>query len=186
MPLRDDPPAVHPSHLSIREMPGRCMVAAVCGDWEKAFAAALHKLRIAYYLPMYAKRIKVNGRGDTRDVQIPLFDGYVFLWGAPETIVTLRETPDARKHLWDVLHVADQAKLITALEGIHAALARDAHIAVGWQPKHGDKVRVSAGPFMGAEGRVSIEGPEKHLWTIIELLGAPRPIDIPADMLEAA
>lgn len=186
MPIRETPPALHPSHLSIREMPGRWMVAAVAGDREKAFAAALHKLRIAYYLPMYAKPITVNGRGDKRDVMIPLFDGYVFFTGAPETIATLRDTHDARKHLWDVLHVADQDRLLFALEGLHAKLSADPRMSVGWHPRHGDKVRVTAGPFMGAEGRVEIDGPDKHLWTIIELLGAPRPIDIPADMLEAA
>jgi transcription antitermination factor NusG len=45
---------------------------------------------------------------------------------------------------------------------------------------------VTAGPLMGAEGRVEIDGPDKHLWTMIEILGSLRPVDVPADMLEAA
>jgi transcription antitermination factor NusG len=164
------------------------MVAAVCGNREKAFAAALRGLNIAYYLPMYAKRIKANGRGDTIEVWEPLFEGYVFLWGAPATITTIRDDAKAGKHVWDILHVVDgeQGSLIDALEFVHAGLTANPHRTVGWSPKNGDRVRVKAGPFEGKEGRIEVDGPEQRIWTILELLGSPRPVDVPADMLEAA
>src|SRR5688572_30382597 len=49
---------------------------------EKVVATTLLSRRVAYYLPLVTRKSLVRGR--TRVTRIPLFPGYVFVYGADE------------------------------------------------------------------------------------------------------
>src|SRR5438132_12662345 len=57
---------------------------------EKALARSLYHRQHAYFLPMYEKRVQVAGR--VRRAYLPIFPGYVFLYGCAQERIAALET----------------------------------------------------------------------------------------------
>ena len=115
---------------------------------EKALARHLLALEIPFYLPLIAKNYLIR----ERRVQsyIPLFSGYVFLYGTErerfESLTTNR--------ISHVLPVSDEEQLCCDLRAVQQLIETDAPLTVESRLQPGQPVRVIAGAMAGLEGTV--------------------------------
>jgi transcription antitermination factor NusG len=152
-----------------------------CGWWlahtrprqEKVVATTLLSRRVPYYLPLVTRKSLVRGR--TRVSRIPLFPGYVFVYGADEDrvqvlktnrVLMLRHVPEGEKLRQDLLQFSE-------LIALNAPLVPEARLVAG------DRVRVKAGPFRDKEGIVLRRNGKTRLLIAVNYLqqGASLEID---------
>lgn len=115
---------------------------------EKSLARQLLKYEIPFYLPLVPKDNLVRGRRVRS--QIPLFGGYVFLFGDD----TERVKSLATKRVSRILSVSDQDRLKYDLGQIRRLIATDAPLTVERRLTSGRIVRIKKGPMAGLEGIV--------------------------------
>jgi transcriptional antiterminator RfaH len=125
---------------------------------EKELMRRLHALEVPYYGPMVSKKSQTPG-GRVYKSWMPLFPGYVFIWGdggerysAISTNCVSRDIP--------VVAGAELVQDLTRLRALilgGVALHRESSIAVG------ARVRVRTGPFAGQEGVVLQRRGVNHL-----------------------
>jgi transcriptional antiterminator RfaH len=115
---------------------------------EKALARELLQHEVPFYLPLVPRTILVRGR--RVESLLPLFAGYVFLRAdEDERVKALKSN---RTSQW--IGVTDQDKLRRDLASVNRLILAKAPITVEQRLAPGTRVRVKAGPFMGAEGIV--------------------------------
>ena len=115
---------------------------------EKSLARFLHAAGLYYYLPLLARRHRVRGRNMT--AQVPLFTGYVFLWGDPEQrIIAL-----SSNRIVQTLITPDSTRLTRDLRQIDTLLASGAAITPEPRLMPGDVVEISSGPLSGLTGTI--------------------------------
>jgi transcriptional antiterminator RfaH len=140
---------------------------------EKKVAAALLTRRVPYYLPLITRKSLTRGR--TRVAQMPLFPGYVFVYGTDEErvqvlktnrVLMLRAVSDGEELRKDLLQFAE-------LIALGAPLVPEARLVAG------DRVRVKAGPFRDKEGVVLRRNGKTRLLIAVNYLqqGASLEID---------
>lgn len=186
MPILDAPPSLHPSYMRIAELPGECFVVAAVGNREKQLATRLREMNVAYYLPMWLKRVRRNSHSFV-DVPHPYLPGYLFVFGDDITRADVRLSPRTRGLLYDVQAVKQQAPLIEALEGMRLALSTDTAPPAEWTPRVGERVGVKRGPWVGKFGTVAARpDARRYARVIMELLGQRIEIEVDADHLEQA
>jgi transcriptional antiterminator RfaH len=115
---------------------------------EKSLARFLHAAGLDYYLPLVARRHGVRGRILT--AQVPLFTGYVFLWGDREQ----RGIALSSNRIVQTLNTRDSARLTRDLRQIDALLASGAAITPESRLMPGDVVEISSGPLAGLTGTI--------------------------------
>lgn len=139
---------------------------------EKAAADALLSRGVGYYLPLVTRKSLVHGR--TRVARIPLFPGYVFIFGDDENrlaalktnrLVAIDRVPDG-----DCLRreLSTFAELIAA----GAPLVREARLVAG------ERVRIKSGLFRGVEGVILRRNGKTELLLAIGFLGQGASIEI--------
>jgi hypothetical protein len=115
---------------------------------EKSLARQLLGHGIPFYLPLVAKDNLIRGRRVRS--WIPLFGGYVFLFGdESERVKGL-----ATKRVSRILPVSDQNRLKYDLGQIQRLIAADAPLTVERRLTSGRSVRIKKGPMAGLEGTV--------------------------------
>jgi transcriptional antiterminator RfaH len=146
---------------------------------EKAVAAALLGREVAFYLPLVTRKSLLRGR--TRLAQIPLFPGYVFVFGYEEDrlsalktnrLLTAQQVPDGEQLRLQLLRFAE-------LIALGAPLVREARLVSG------EHVRVKAGPFRDAEGVILRRNGKTELLIAIDFLQQGAALEIEDCMLEA-
>ena len=115
---------------------------------EKAVARRLLGFKIPFYLPLVKKRSVCRGRRIRS--YIPLFSGYLFLFGTDEQRVQSLTT----NRISRILPVADQARLRKELARLRQLIETGAPLTVESRLTPGNFVRVRHGPFVGLEGTV--------------------------------
>ncbi len=115
---------------------------------EKALARNLLSRKVPFYLPLVAKENFIRGR--RVQSYIPLFGGYVFLFGTQEERVFALTT----NRISQTLPVEDQDLLCQDLQQINQLIDSDAPLTVESRLAPGQKVRVKAGAMLGLEGVV--------------------------------
>jgi transcriptional antiterminator RfaH len=161
MPILEQEPCVFPEHLLVE--PPYLSDSALSGEdiserrwWtvytksrqEKALARHLIGHDIPFYLPLIPKDNIIRGRRVRS--HIPLFAGYVFLFGNElERVTTLTTNRISR-----ILPVVDQTQLIRDLANVHTLIEQDAPLAVERRLESGAMVRIKTGPLKGLEGVV--------------------------------
>jgi transcriptional antiterminator RfaH len=139
---------------------------------EKAAANALFSRSVGYYLPLVTRKSLLRGR--TRTARIPLFPGYIFIFGNDENrlialktnrLLTIDKVPDG-----DCL----RGQLLTFAELIAAGapLVREARLVAG------ERVRIRSGLFQGVEGVILRRNGKTELLIGIDFLGQGASIEV--------
>jgi hypothetical protein len=181
MTITQTPPSLCPPHQRIAEVLGPWFVLEVLQRHEKSLAWELSERGIGYYLPL-AQRIRRHG-GQLRRVVLPLFGGYLFVAGGARVE---SELLDRQEHpeVIDLIHVADQKRLIGELASLQAALAHHPSLGELIEVPAGSRHRVVAGPLQGIE--VIICQCTGRTVLAVNVLNRAVEIEIDAAMLEAA
>jgi transcriptional antiterminator RfaH len=115
---------------------------------EKALARELLNSQVPFFLPLITKRVIYRGR--RVESELPLFSGYLFLFGDDDerlrTICTNRVS--------QLVSVHDAPGLVSDLRSVHRLIQSKAALNIENQLKPGRLVRVTSGPFMGMEGTI--------------------------------
>lgn len=157
MPILAAEPAAYPPDLFVGDsMPSIDADAAPRQWWvlqtksrhEKALARDLHQSRIPFYLPLTTQDTTV--RGKVQQAYLPVFSGYLFLFGSDgERNQALRTNRIANS-----LIVPDQEELTRDLRNLSTLIASGANLTIEQQLCPGTRVRVKRGAFEGLEGLV--------------------------------
>jgi transcriptional antiterminator RfaH len=140
---------------------------------EKSLARKFLNGRLSFYLPLYERRWRSRGRALSSFM--PLFPGYVFLFGAAEA----RLAALATNLIVNVLPVSDQGRLRGDLVRVNHLLTAGSGVSpeLGLMP--GTPVMVVAGPLAGIEGKVLDLG--KGLRFFIEVQFLQRGVSVEID-----
>ena len=140
---------------------------------EKAIAERIAPQGVPFYLPL-VKRSSLT-RGRTRIAHVPLFVGYLFLYGTHEE----RELALKTNRVSTIQQVKDGTGLRRDLARIADLIGRDAPLTPEARLERGEWVRVKSGPFMGTEGTVLKRRGKTRLLIAVDYLqqGASMEID---------
>jgi transcriptional antiterminator RfaH len=152
MPILTREPSVFPDELlnqSVESDKSRQWWAVYTkARQEKALARQLHGYEIPYFLPLIPRESMARGR--RIHSHLPLFCGYLFLYGTEdERVRTLTTNRISR-----ILHVADQEQLFRDLRQVHEVIESGAPLTVESRLEPGQQVRVKYGAFSGMEGKI--------------------------------
>ena len=145
---------------------------------EKAVARRLLGFEIPFYLPLVKKRSVCRGRRIR--TYIPMFSGYLFLFGSDEERVQSLST----NRISRILPVDDQARLRKELGRLRQLIETGAPLTVETRLKPGDFVRVRHGPFVGLEGTVLKRHGQTRLLVSVNFLQQGASVEIDDVCLE--
>jgi transcriptional antiterminator RfaH len=115
---------------------------------EKALARRLYQQQRDFFLPLYPKRASSRGRVMTSF--LPIFPGYLFLFGHEDDRVEALKT----NLIVQCLTVVDQEQLHEDLSQVHRAMTDGAGLAPEERITPGTEVEITHGPLRGLHGRV--------------------------------
>jgi len=177
-----DLPAVYPrgllEGLPAEPLDRRWWVLYAKVHQEKAIARQLYGREIAYYLPLVEKANVWRGRRFVSHV--PVFAGYVFLFGDDEERVASLTTNRVSR----VLFVDDQERLTHDLGQLQRLIASGAPLTIERRLVPGDRVRVRCGPMAGLEGTVLKRHGATRLLIAVNLLQQGASVNMDACQLE--
>ena len=156
MVLDDESPARELPWFAVRVRP----------RYEKQVAQSIETKNIHTFLPLYAARRRWSDR--TKEVHVPLFDGYVFCQLDPSVRMPVLVTPG-------VLHFVGIGKTPVAVERSEMeALQKVIQFGSVVRPwpfmQEGDRVRVDDGPLRNTEGILLRGGDENEVVISVSLL----------------
>ena len=169
--LLDSPPA-GPSEL-------RWWLLYTRARQEKAIARKLLSQSIPFYSPVVRRTLRYG----TRRVQsyVPLFAGYVFMYGTDESLSGAWTT----RCLSRVLLVDDQDRVRGDLQRIHRLITSNAPLTPESRLMPGRRVRVRSGPLLGLEGTVLERRGEVRLLVAINFIQQGASVLLEDYLLEA-
>jgi transcription antitermination factor NusG len=145
---------------------------------EKSVARDLLARGVPFYLPLVGKDNRIRGRRVRS--QIPLFAGYVFLFGDEDDRVSALQT----NRISQMLPVADQHRLRSDLQQIERLIEANAPLTVERRLQPGKRVRIKSGPMLGLEGTVTVRRSRFRLLVEVHFLQSGVSIEIDDFMLE--
>ncbi len=158
MPILPSEPAINPEDLLAglttdataqhADDPAKWWVLHTKPRQEKALARQLMELGLAYYLPLFPKRHRIRGRLMT--AYVPLFDGYVFLWGS----IVERQKAFQTNRVVQAINVKDQDRLTQDLKQVKRLIDTGRPIMPVNALEPGDEVEIRVGPLTGLRGTI--------------------------------
>jgi transcriptional antiterminator RfaH len=145
---------------------------------EKIVATALVTRGVPYYLPLVTR--KSLSRGRTRVARIPLFPGYVFVYGNDDERLQVLKT----NRVLVVRHVMEGEKLRADLLRFAELIELGAPLVPEARLVAGNRVRVKAGPFRGQEGVVLRRNGKTRLLIAINYLQRGASLEVDDCLLE--
>ena len=145
---------------------------------EKVFCRQLEGHAIPHYLPLVEK-ISVT-RKRRFSARVPLFSGYVFMYGTPQERLASLTT----NRVSQILPVTDGAKLCYDLRQIYRLIASGAPLTVEQRLAPGRPVRIRHGPLAGLEGIVLERRTGTRLFVAVDFLQQGASIDVEDFQLE--
>jgi transcriptional antiterminator RfaH len=145
---------------------------------EKAVARELYRSQVPFYLPLVPKTSVRRGRRST--AHMPLFPGYLFLFGDEQDRLRALKT----NRLSRILPVTEPLRLLHDLRQIRQLIDAGAPLTVEERLEPGDAVRVKAGPFAGIEGVVVVRRGRSRLLVEVAFLQKGASVEIEDYMLE--
>lgn len=146
---------------------------------EKALARSLFGANVPFYLPLIPKDNAIRGRKIRS--HIPLFSGYVFLYGTGEE----REKTLATNRVSRIMPVPDQQQLVYDLTNVDQLIAANVPLTLESRISAGDWVRVKTGPFRGTEGIVVRRRTNARLLVAVQFLQQGVSVEIEDFQLES-
>ena len=116
---------------------------------EKQLMRHLRANDISHYGPVITKRYK-SPAGRFRTSHIPLFSGYIFMFGTNDD----RYTSLTTNYVAKAVPVVESARLVTDLRQIYGAINSGIALTPEEQIEQGQRVLVKSGPFKNYEGVV--------------------------------
>lgn len=157
----------------------RWTVLHVMSRQEKALVSELAGRGIASYLPL-VRSVRYYGHRK-QVVDIPLFPGYVFLWG---TLDQAYEA-DRTRRVANLIPVERQEQLEQELQSIHHALSGDASLEPCSPIREGMRAEVRSGPFKGLQGVVESRARMDRLVLQVGMLGRAVSLEIEGSLLDS-
>ena len=145
---------------------------------EKALARQLMGYEIPFCLPLVDKTSACRGR--RIHTLVPLFPGYVFLFGSDEERIVSLTT----NHISRVLDVPDPEGLRADLRQVRQLIEAKVPLTPESRLAPGDRVRVRSGPMAGIEGTVLDRRGCVRLVVAINFLQQGASVEIEDFMLE--
>jgi transcription antitermination factor NusG len=145
---------------------------------EKAFARDLLRHEIPFYLPVVKKTLVYRGRRVRS--RVPLFGGYVFLFGTDDE----RGTSLATSRVSRMLPVGDPEKLRSDLRELQRLIDAGIPLTIEGRLAPGRRVRVRRGPFEGIEGTVVKRRSGMRLVVHVDFLQQGASVEIEDYMVE--
>ena len=145
---------------------------------EKALARDLYAQEIAFYLPL-VRQTKLYQRRKV-NTEIPIFTGYVFLFGTDEDRVDSLKTNRVSR----VLSASDDWQLHRDLGQLQRLIESDAPLTIEQRLSPGNRVRVKCGPLTGLEGTITCRRGTSRLLIRVNFLQQGASIEIDDFVLE--
>ena len=182
MPILKEEPSMYPESLldaAPDEAADRRWLALYTkARQEKALARELLKYRVPFYLPLVRKASVSRGR--KRTSLVPLFGGYIFLYGSEEERVRGLTTNRVSR----ILTVEDPDQLVFDLRQLRQLIAANVPLTVESRLGPGQRVRVRQGAFAELEGTVLRRRGEMRLLVSINFLQQGASVEIEDFMLD--
>lgn len=175
----------HPSVVTESQCPPQ--VSLLTGTWwvlhtrarnEKAVAETLEKQGIAHFLPLVTHQRRYAGR--IRQVEIPLFPGYIFLCGG----ISERHFALRTNRVAQVLEVPNQERLRADLQQIERVIASHAPVDLFPRIVEGARCRVVSGSLRGLEGVVLRRRGPWRVYVGVDFLGQSAELEIESALIE--
>lgn len=182
MPILSEEPSLYPETL-LQDVTGvpsarRWWVLYTKARQEKALSRDLLGYEIPFYLPLVRKQ-SVN-RGRRKTSHIPLFPGYLFMFGSEQERIRGLTT----NRISRILTIDDPTRLLYDLNQLHQLIAADAPLTVESRLIPGNRVRVRHGPFAGIEGTVVTRRGQTRLLVSVDFLQQGASVEIDDFLLE--
>lgn len=132
---------------------------------EKQLMRRLHALATPFYSPVVAKRSRAPS-GRVRVSHVPLFAGYVFLYGTG----VQRHTAMTTNCVSRCLEVSDAQELTRDLRAIQMMIASGEPLTAEDRLEAGQPVRIRSGALLGLEGVVIRRANETRLLVAVNFL----------------
>lgn len=145
---------------------------------EKALSRQLLGREMPYYLPLVEKTSRWRGRRFVS--MVPIFAGYVFLYGNEQERVWSLTT----NRISRVLAVPDLDGLANDLRRLQRLIASGAPLTIEKRLARGDRVRVRYGPLAGLEGVVLRRDGASRLLVAVNFLQQGASAEIEDHLLE--
>ena len=145
---------------------------------EKHVAAKLAEQQVRHYLPLVKVRHTYAKARVTFDV--PLFPGYLFLYGEHNDCDKARRT----NRIASILHVVDQDRLRAELQRIFRVIAGGKEVELFPALQVGQPCRITRGALQGVEGVVVRHGGRCRMYLSVSTLGQSAMVEVDAALLE--
>jgi transcription antitermination factor NusG len=146
---------------------------------EKALARDLERFEIPFFLPLVMRENRIRHR--TVEAYLPLFSGYVFMFGCDDERVHALTT----NRVSTVLAVPDQWRLRNDLKHLNHLIELDAPLTIERRLEPGRRVRIKSGPMRGLEGIVTQRrGGKRRLLVAVEFIQHGVSVEIDDFMVE--
>jgi transcription antitermination factor NusG len=183
MPLLSVEPFIYPDDLLERPsakstFESRFWVLHTRPRAEKKLARQLFDRGVPYFLPTYRREWRNQGRMFRS--YLPLFPGYVFLFGDHEQRLTALETDLVAM----VLPVQDQIQFQTDLVRVQRLITSGKSVGPEDRLERGDRVRIVKGPLAGLEGTVLRRGQQLRFVVEVQMLQSAVSAEVEKWMLE--
>lgn len=182
MPVLAEEPSLYPATL-LDDLPDEgsdrlWWVLYTKARQEKALARFLLSSRIPFYLPL----VKKTTAGRVRRVvsHIPLFAGYVFLYGTKEERLRSLTTNRVSR----TLTIDDPDRLRFDLQQLRRLIVADAPLTVERRLSAGQRVRVRHGALADLEGTVLTRRGKTRLLVSVDFLQQGASVEIDDSLLE--
>jgi transcriptional antiterminator RfaH len=185
MPLLPPEPSRFPDEV-LTECPSptdsleRWWVVYTKAKAEKALARHLRGRHVPHYLPLEANTWRKNGR--TFASYLPLFPGYVFLFGDDASRVAALESNAISR----ILPVPEQMRLLNDLRRIDRMLSAEVPLEPADVLVAGQAVEIVAGPLTGVQGILVRHAGQMRLVVEVTFLRQAVSAEVEAWMVEPA
>ncbi len=149
---------------------------------EKSAARAFAFDSLPHFLPLTLSESRRPSSGQVTRSLVPLFTGYLFLWGDSIEVYKAKRT----LRLTHLIDVHDQQKLDADLRCVARLIASEAALLSLPQVPEGQRFRVVAGPLAGCEGHVERRKGRRRFVASIRFLGRSVSADLEDWQVERA
>lgn len=182
MPILREEPCLYPEtlldELACEPSERRWWVLYTKARQEKAISRDLWSFQIPFYMPVVNKTSVSRGRKVSSHV--PLFPGYVFLYGSEQERVRSLTT----NRISRILTIDDPECLLHDLRQLRQLITSKAPLTVESRFVPGNHVRVRHGPLAGLEGTVLTRRGETRLLVRVNFIQKGASVEVDDFLLE--
>ncbi len=121
-------------------------------------------MNLSFFLPLQERRTRSGNRVQTS--HLPLFPGYLFFRGDPDSRLKTLET----KLVAQCLPVTDQTRLQTELSRVHRLMKGEVPMTLENHLQSGTPVQITEGTFAGLTGKLLRRGTRYCFVVEVEIL----------------